>query len=380
MQSQGPSSSTPQHNSIEMKRKTKGGKHYSHLEDKDAPDSTNKGEERIEDTRWHEGHRNGEHCEHEQHFHHLTFPSSLGDIETDDAEFVDPTENIARPTKYVLSNFEQLPKFLADNEFVRRGYRVHFSFKLCLVSLFKLHNETLNVWTHLVGTLMFFVLMIATFVKILPSIAHKRSPIPTDYAVFAVFFFGAHAQMLFSSIYHLFSAHSASVAKWLARLDYMGICLMIVGSYYPPLYYMLRSCHPDLMRIHLSAISLLGVLGLIIVTLPKLQGPRFRVFRAIFFVIFGLYIVIPMPHIIYLMGFAFIWPILWRLSVMGLLYIFGAGFYASRCPERCCPGKFDFGWYSHPIWHLFVIAAGLMQFYNCIYAYTQFPLVMDCPT
>jgi adiponectin receptor len=327
----------------------------------------------VDHTRWHEG----EQQEKKQHFHHLTF-SSLEDIETDDAEFVDPTENFARPTKFELTSFEKLPKFLADNEFILHGYRVHFSFKLCLESLFRRHNETLNVWTHLIGTLVFTVLAVFTYVKILPNVT-KRIPIATDYAIFAVFFFGAHAQMLFSTIYHLFSAHSAGVAKWLARLDYMGICLMIVGSYYPPLYYMLRPCHPDLMRIHLSAISLLGVIGLFVVAFPRLQGPKFRVFRAIFFVVFGLYIIIPLPQIISLMGIKYVWPLLWRLSIMGALYILGATFYASRCPERCCPGKLDYGWYSHPIWHLFVIAAGLMQFYNCIYAYTNYNM-LDCPS
>jgi hypothetical protein len=40
------------------------------------------------DSRWHEG----EIQEKKQHFHHLTFPN-LEDIETDDAEFIDPTES-----------------------------------------------------------------------------------------------------------------------------------------------------------------------------------------------------------------------------------------------------------------------------------------------
>jgi channel protein (hemolysin III family) len=330
-------------------------------------------QEGDEETRWHEGHQHDE----EQHYHHLTLPSPA-DIETDDREFVDPTEKINRPTKFVLTTFERLPKFLADNEYIRSGYRVHFSFKLCIISLFRRHNETLNVWTHLLGAIMFTSLMIATYSYILPSI-HKRAPIAMDYAVFAVFFFGAHAQMLFSAIYHLFSAHSASVAKWLARLDYMGICLMIVGSYYPPLYYMLRPCHPTLMRVHLTMISILGVIGIGVIGIPRLQGPRFRVFRAVFFLVFALYVIIPFPQIVSNLGFGYLWPLFWRLGIMGLLYIFGVAIYASRCPERCCPGKLDFGWYSHPIWHLFVIAAGLMQFYNCIYAYSNY-LMHECPT
>lgn len=383
MDSESPSSSflSPLDTMKRTNGKGKGKGSYAPLKDSSSSSDSisSPSAENLKDTRWHEGELQDK---KKQHFHHLSFPE---DIETDDAEFIDPTETFARPTKFELTSFDALPKFLADNEFILHGYRVHFSFKLCMESLFRRHNETLNVWTHLVGTLVFTALMIFTYAKFLPSYVSnvsKRIPVGTDYAIFAVFFFGAHAQMLFSTIYHLFSAHSAGVAKWLARLDYMGICLMIVGSYYPPLYYMLRPCHPDLMRVHLSIISLLGVIGMFIVGIPKLQGPQFRVFRAIFFVVFGLYIIIPLPQIISLMGMKYVWPLLWRLSIMGALYICGATFYASRCPERCCTrGKLDYGWYSHPIWHMFVVAAGLMQFYNCIYAYTNYNMApSSCPS
>jgi hypothetical protein len=60
--------------------------------------------------------------------------------------------------------------------------------------------------------------MIATYAKVLPSIT-IRIPINTDYAIFAVFFFGAHAQMLFSTVYHLFSAHSAGVSLLMKRFS-----------------------------------------------------------------------------------------------------------------------------------------------------------------
>lgn len=353
--------SSPKSPILNMQRKGKG-KYAAVVDDKDS--------------RWHEGHRH----DNEQHFHHLTAEFPL-DIETDDKEFVDPTEgdDSIRPSKFVLTSFDKLPKFLADNEYIQGGYRVHFSFKLCLLSLFRMHNETLNVWTHLIGTLLFSALAVATYTRWLPNLVDGRTPVIGDYRVFAVFFVGAHAQMLLSTIYHLFNSHSATAAKWLARFDYVGICFMIVGSYFPPLYYTLRACHPDLMTVHLCVISLLGVIGVFVTTLPRLQGPRFRVFRAVFFIIFGLYILIPLPHMVYLLGFLTIWPLFWRLGIMGALYILGAFVYASRCPERCCaPGKLDFGWYSHPIWHLFVIAAGLMQFYNCVYAFVHYAPT-ECP-
>lgn len=41
----------------------------------------------------------------------------------------------------------------------------------------------------------------------------------------------------------------------------------------------------------------------------------------------------------------------------GILYIAGAGIYASRVPERWFPGKYDLVGSSHQVFHLFVVAA-----------------------
>ena len=51
-----------------------------------------------------------------------------------------------------LSTFEQAPAHLRDNQFIRRGYRVGHGFKDAIMSLVKVHNETGNIWTHLIGT------------------------------------------------------------------------------------------------------------------------------------------------------------------------------------------------------------------------------------
>ena len=39
---------------------------------------------------------------------------------------------------------------------IKRGYRINFSnYRLARLSLFQLHNETVNVWSHLLGALLF---------------------------------------------------------------------------------------------------------------------------------------------------------------------------------------------------------------------------------
>ncbi|KAG1709613.1 hypothetical protein DVH05_020268 [Phytophthora capsici] len=63
-----------------------------------------------------------------------------------------------------LHTFERLHAegfaYLADNSYIRSGYRLHYSARDCFLSLFELHNETLNVWTHMVGSFIFLMLMV----------------------------------------------------------------------------------------------------------------------------------------------------------------------------------------------------------------------------
>jgi hypothetical protein len=42
---------------------------------------------------------------------------------------------------------------------IRRGYRLGLSFSQCLRSMFQLHNETINVWSHLAGAILFVCLV-----------------------------------------------------------------------------------------------------------------------------------------------------------------------------------------------------------------------------
>jgi predicted membrane channel-forming protein YqfA (hemolysin III family) len=48
-----------------------------------------------------------------------------------------------------------------DNEYIKTGYRInHNNFKDVFCSVFKCHNETVNIWSHGMGTLLFLIIAI----------------------------------------------------------------------------------------------------------------------------------------------------------------------------------------------------------------------------
>lgn len=50
---------------------------------------------------------------------------------------------------------------------------------------------------------------------------------------------------------------------------------------------------------------------------------------------------------------------------MGGCYLLGATVYASRVPERWVPGWFCYGFHSHSVFHLLVVAAAYVHYHAC---------------
>lgn len=51
-----------------------------------------------------------------------------------------------------------LPHWLKDNDYIIKGYRPPLpSIRACFASIFRWHNETINIWTHGLGILKFHI-------------------------------------------------------------------------------------------------------------------------------------------------------------------------------------------------------------------------------
>ncbi|KAJ7944537.1 Heptahelical transmembrane protein [Quillaja saponaria] len=79
-----------------------------------------------------------------------------------------------KKVKYQLVDYHALPGYLRDNEFIMGHYRSEWPLKQVLFSIFTIHNETLNVWTHLIGFFLFLALTIYTAIKI-PKVVDLHS-------------------------------------------------------------------------------------------------------------------------------------------------------------------------------------------------------------
>jgi adiponectin receptor len=261
--------------------------------------------------------------------------------------------------RWKAQNFYLLPTWLQDNEYLRSGHRPPLpSFASCFQSIFKLHTETGNIWTHLYGCLAFFGL--GAWFLCRPS----WQVLWQDKLIFSCFFFGAVCCLGLSFSFHTVQCHSISVGKLFSKLDYSGITTLIIGSFVPWIYYCFY-CRTLPMSIYISMITILGVAALVVSLWDKFAEPAFRPVRASVFVSMGLSAVVPAVHLFFVDGLHFMFntaSVHWLL-LMAFFYLAGAAIYATRFPERLFPGKCDYVFQSHQLFHTFVVIAAYIHFH-----------------
>ena len=68
-----------------------------------------------------------------------------------------------------------LDDFVKDNKHIKTGYRICFhTYWEAARTLFMIHNETLNVWSHLIGALFFSFLVFYVLIYLHPTSLHEN--------------------------------------------------------------------------------------------------------------------------------------------------------------------------------------------------------------
>lgn len=248
--------------------------------------------------------------------------------EKDSNSVLAKTEKKASKALTVLWN--DIPHWLQDNHYIISGYRTPSnSYKKSAASIGHLHNESVNIWTHLIGAIMAAVAAVVTYFNLRPRFAMASSE---DVLVFACYFLGAFLCLGMSATYHTISNHSEAVQKFGNRLDYIGIVVLIWGSFIPAIYYGF-SLEPNLVRVYWSMITTIGAGTLVVVLYPKFRTPEWRPVRALMFVLMGLSAVVPVIHGLQMYGYEQLerqMGLSWLVG-QGVMYIAGAAIYAVSC-------------------------------------------------
>lgn len=275
-----------------------------------------------------------------------------------------------------LYTVDQVPQHLSDNPYILTGYRVGYSTLMCVRSMLSLHNETLNIWTHFVGFWAFLVAVVCFFGFVLfPRLNQQSREINAHINttagsngltlfIFGAFSFGCLICLLCSAAFHTFLPHrNTTVYAWAHALDYFGITFLVVGSFLP-MCYVCFACEPFWQWTYLIMICFFGIIGLL--------GPFFRHWvqkeyakpKILFYVCMvgsGLF---PITHLYALFPGNVVSRFLEGLMMMMVLYAVGLLVYVFQIPELFFPGKFDLFLSSHQIWHMFVLAAAFVHFFN----------------
>uniref|UniRef100_A0A3B1K050 Adiponectin receptor 1a n=1 Tax=Astyanax mexicanus TaxID=7994 RepID=A0A3B1K050_ASTMX len=239
--------------------------------------------------------------------------------------------------------FHVLPEWLKDNDYLLHGHRPPMpSFRACFGSIFRIHTETGNIWTHLLGLILF--LFLGTLTMLRPNM-YFMAPLQ-EKVVFGMFFLGAVLCLSFSWLFHTVYCHSEKVSRTFSKYA------ADVGMHIPAV---LAYKHKNLVSYNYLHINY--------------NSPEKRLLWSetlFLFMGLGLSGIVPTMHFTIEEGFVKATTVgqMGWFYLMGAMYITGAGLYAARIPERFFPGKCDIWFHSHQIFHVLVVAAAFIHFYG----------------
>eukprot|EP00796_Vickermania_ingenoplastis_P006745 gene6745-4838_t len=274
-----------------------------------------------------------------------------------------------------LYTIMDIPYWQTYNPAIRGSYRAFYDTGMTFKSFLGWHNETVNVWTHFAGFVLFACLTVLLAKSVLRPYDGQLALFHLGNATvfYYVFCFGCMCCTCCSAVYHLFTGHrDCQLMTLMGRIDFVGITTLIIGSFLPPLY-VLMHCFPTLRRMYLGAAILLGIATSIACwTNIFFEHVGLRVGMFVGLAISG---VAPLIHTLWLVPFTTaLGSILYGIWLMLILYGVGVVFYVTRFPEAWFPSHFDCFLSSHQLWHYFVLLAAMVHFFNCASMYQMYTM------
>eukprot|EP01128_Nolandella_sp_AFSM9_P002842 TRINITY_DN1324_c0_g1_i2.p1 TRINITY_DN1324_c0_g1~~TRINITY_DN1324_c0_g1_i2.p1 ORF type:complete len:295 (-),score=-0.43 TRINITY_DN1324_c0_g1_i2:351-1235(-) len=237
------------------------------------------------------------------------------------------------------------------NRFIHHGYRGELPLLGCLWSIFSLHNETVNIWTHVIGFVGFMVWLGHTWHTFLVDESQEHQ------LVFVSSIGGCLCAYVLSTIYHTVKCHSGEVHRKALALDLGGIVLCTACTSAGSLY-LGYTCFPHIRDVYLAITGALSIIIATTIIAPhvlssSIDWERLRTITLVTFVCYGF---VPLFHWTILLGIdsrgvdLYLGQVLRSYLLLGIGFVFWIG----KIPERFYPGHFDIWFSSHQLWHVFV--------------------------
>ncbi|KAG0667088.1 hypothetical protein C6P44_001891 [Monosporozyma unispora] len=238
--------------------------------------------------------------------------------------------------KTQLLHYYQLPFPWRENRYIINNYRFYDSHKksfLSIVNWYGWHNETSNIWSHLIGAMYMMYLAIYEFPK---SELFQSEKIPTSAKCIVYVFLAAALKCLLASVFwHTFNGTSTlKLRRKFACVDYSGITILITASILTAEFVSLYDHKIPMFSYMLISLSL-GTIGVFLNCSPRFDSPEARPLRIRFFILLASMGILSFLHATYLESFNFSTSLLSSVVNKSVVwYLVGVVFYGSFIPER----------------------------------------------
>lgn len=252
----------------------------------------------------------------------------------------------AQPISSKFLPISNVPRWMYV-DWIYHGYRNEKnSYWECFKTLFSIHNQTGNIWTHLIP-LMYYIYL---SVDLLMGNEFELKYGPIHGGLLFIYYMGVILCLGSSAFYHLFSCHSESACHCWERIDHVGILSAFICSELYVTFYGFHK-HPTQACLYLIVLVYLSYLVIsFLLTCDLIKDEPRRMKLLLFLFLFGILLVLKISFMNQT------WFVLKRFAITYVWYGFGLAFYVSRYPERAFPdGRFSLFATSHQIWHLCIV-------------------------
>jgi adiponectin receptor len=249
---------------------------------------------------------------------------------------------VQKKHQHCNGQIDQVP-IHARSKYILGSYRMNFETHVdCIRSVFMLHNETINIWTHLLAAI-YFVVDLFMFVKSETQLASLEN-------MFILFCYASCILCMSASTwYHTHCAQSCPNGfACLLKYDLAGILTVTLAMYLSNICLLFAGPNNRLQSLYLALTIIAAIITALPLTVSHLSA--WSRYAVIFFV---LTYILPLSHFMAIATPDEIRIFSTPQIILSLLFIFiGAIFYFTHFPERQAPGRFDLFLHSHQIWHV----------------------------